>query len=86
MAKKTNDSDNTKEKEKEISFEQSIAELEQVVAKLEKGDLPLEESMSLFNKGINLTAFCSKKLNEAEKEITILIEKKDGGYEEKPLE
>ncbi len=82
MAKKSAEADN----EQKMSFEQSVLELEQVVAKMEKGDLPLEEAMSLFNKGISLTAFCSKKLNEAEREIAMLIEKKDGGYEEKPLE
>ena len=57
---------------KVIHFEQSIAELESIVAQLEKGELPLEESLKQFEKGINLAQKCQKVLNQAEQKIEIL--------------
>lgn len=67
----------------EVSFEDAMKELEKVVQNLEKGNLPLEEALSMFEKGITLTALCNKKLDQAEKKITCLLEKKDGTFEEK---
>jgi exodeoxyribonuclease VII small subunit len=68
------------------SFEQAIAELEEMVEKLEKGDLSLEESLEFFQKGVELSKYCSKKLDEAEKKISVLIEDENGKITEKPLE
>ncbi len=57
----------------EKKFETALQELEEIVAKLESPDLPLEESLSLFEKGIKLSKVCSKKLTEAEKKIDALL-------------
>jgi len=60
----------------EKSFEASLAELEEIVAKLETGDLPLESSLELFEKGIKLSRECRERLVKAERKIEILM--KDG--------
>jgi len=60
------------------TFEEAINELEEIVQKLEKGELPLEESIEYFQRGIELSRDCTKKLDEIEKRITILIENEDG--------
>ncbi len=56
-------------------FEGSLAELEQLVAQLEQGDISLEESLKAFERGVNLTRTCQKALQEAEQKVQILIEK-----------
>lgn len=67
---------------KERSFEEAINELESIVDKLEKGELPLDESIEIFQKGIELSKFCSKRLDEVERRISILIEDEDGQIKE----
>ncbi|MGE5614163.1 MAG: exodeoxyribonuclease VII small subunit [Bacillota bacterium] len=68
------------------SFEQAMAELEEIVKKLEKGELTLEDSINCFQRGVELTKYCSKKLDEAERSITMLIESENGIIEkEMPL-
>ena len=62
----------------EKTFEASLAELEQIVAKLEGGDLPLEESLELFEKGIKLSRECRERLTKAERRIEILMKDADG--------
>lgn len=57
------------------SFEQKLASLEAVVEKLERGDLPLEESVRLFEEGVKLSDACKKELEEAEGRIQILVER-----------
>lgn len=64
--------------EKSLSFEQAVAELEDIVKKLEKGELTLDESINFFQRGVELTRYCSKKLDAAERSITMLIEGEDG--------
>jgi exodeoxyribonuclease VII small subunit len=56
-------------------FEDSLAELEQLVSQLEQGDISLEESLRCFERGVNLTRVCQKALQEAEQKVQILIEK-----------
>ncbi len=56
-------------------FEESLAELEQLVNQLEHGDITLEESLSCFERGVSLTRVCQKALQEAEQKVQILIEK-----------
>ena len=56
-------------------FEAAIAELETVVKKLEEGDLPLETSLKLYERGVHLSRFCHAQLEEAEKRIEILNER-----------
>jgi exodeoxyribonuclease VII small subunit len=58
-------------------FEAAIAELETIVKKLEEGDLPLEKSLELYERGVQLSRFCHTRLEEAEKRIEILTERGD---------
>mgnify|MGYP006058772863 CR=1 FL=1 len=58
-----------------FNFESAIAELNELVEKLERGGLPLEESLKDFEKGVALTRQCQKALREAEQKVQILIEK-----------
>jgi exodeoxyribonuclease VII small subunit len=60
-----------------FDFESSLEELESLVEKLEKGDLPLEESLKEFERGIALTRNCQKELKEAEQKVRILTEQGD---------
>jgi exodeoxyribonuclease VII, small subunit len=63
------------EKKTPTLFEDSLAELEQLVSQLEQGDISLEESLQSFERGVNLTRTCQKALQEAEQKVQILIEK-----------
>ncbi len=56
-------------------FETAIAELESIVSKLEQGDLALEQSLALFERGVQLSRFCHAKLEDAERRIEILTER-----------
>ncbi len=56
-------------------FEAAIAELEAIVKKLEEGDLPLEKSLELYERGVQLSRFCHARLEEAERRIEILDER-----------
>jgi exodeoxyribonuclease VII small subunit len=56
-------------------FEAAIAELETIVRKLEEGDLPLEQSLGLYERGVQLSRFCHARLEEAEHRIEILNER-----------
>lgn len=56
-------------------FEDSLAELEQLVSQLEQGDISLEESLKSFERGVTLTRTCQKALQEAEQKVQILVEK-----------
>lgn len=59
---------------KETSFEETIKKLEQIADELEKGELNLDESVSKFEEGMELSKKCSEMLNNAEKRITILLQ------------
>ena len=61
------------------SFETSLDELEKLVKELESGDLPLDRSLDLFSRGMELSETCRKQLEEAETRVEQLI-RKDGGY------
>lgn len=56
-------------------FEAAIAELESIVKKLEEGDLALEQSLALYERGVQLSRFCHARLEEAEKRIELLNER-----------
>ena len=60
------------ETKNEINFEKALAELEQLVETMEKGDLTLEESLKQFERGVTLTRACQKALAEAEQKVRIL--------------
>ena len=68
-----------------MTFEQSMNKLEQIVQELESGDLPLEKAMSKFEEGIQLSKFCTGKLDETEKKITILMQDSNGKVSEVPF-
>jgi exodeoxyribonuclease VII small subunit len=58
-------------------FEGAIAELESIVKKLEEGDLPLEQSLALYERGVQLSRFCHARLEDAERRIEILTDRGD---------
>lgn len=58
----------------EFSFEQSLAELEKLVVKMESGELALEESLQAFEQGIKLTRQCQNALAQAEQRVQVLLE------------
>ena len=64
--------------QKKQSFEDSLAELEKIVTKLEEGDLPLEESLELFEKGVGLSRECQERLNRAGRRIEVLLKDQRG--------
>jgi len=70
---------------KENKFEDAMRELEDIVKRLESGDLPLEESLKIFEKGVALSRFCFNKLEEAEKRVSMLI-KDEGGMKREPFD
>jgi exodeoxyribonuclease VII small subunit len=59
------------------TFESAIAELEQIVKLLEEGDLTLERSLELYERGVSLSRFCHARLDEAERKIELLNERGD---------
>lgn len=66
----------------DITFEDAMKELESIVRSLERGDLPLDQSLDLFQKGVKLTKLCTEKLNDAEAQIK-LLERNNGEVTEK---
>ena len=71
---------------KELSFEEAMQQLDAIVRRLEKGDVPLEESLALFEEGSSLIARCSKLLDAAEQKVVMLKKGADGAPEELPFE
>ncbi|WP_444882781.1 exodeoxyribonuclease VII small subunit [Microbulbifer sp. PSTR4-B] len=72
-------------KKKSASFEQSLEALEELVERLEAGDLPLEEALADFEQGVKLTRECQKKLASAEQKVKMLMEE-NGSIRELPFE
>jgi exodeoxyribonuclease VII small subunit len=69
----------------EQKFEDAFQKLESIVKKLEDGKLSLEESLKAFEEGVRLSRLCSKKLDEAEKKVEILLKDSDGRLVPKPF-
>jgi len=67
------------------TFEQSMKQLERIVQELEEGELPLEKAIKKFEEGIKLTQFCSAKLDEAEKKVSVLLKNTEGQVVTKPF-
>ncbi|MEK6677834.1 MAG: exodeoxyribonuclease VII small subunit [Nitrospirota bacterium] len=63
---------------KEIRFESAVKRLEEIVNKLEAGNLSLDDSIKLFEEGVKLYQICLKRLDEAEKKVEILLKDKNG--------
>jgi exodeoxyribonuclease VII small subunit len=70
----------------EQEFEKSLAALEDIVAKLEAGDLPLEQSLELFEQGIKLSRACRDRLVNAERRIEVLVRDSDGNHATAPID
>ena len=65
------------------TFEKALQQLEQIVAELESEDLPLEKALKKFEEGIQLSKFCSAKLDETERKIALLLQdEKDNASED----
>ena len=62
----------------EMTFEQAMSELEKIVTQLERGDVPLEDSISLYEKGAELKKRCEAKLKEAEQKVAAITLDEDG--------
>ena len=71
---------------KKLDFEQSMARLEEIVHHLESGDMPLNETLALFEEGTDLISRCSKMLDEAEQKVVKLKKGADGQPEELPFD
>jgi len=67
------------------TFEKAMNKLEKIVQELESTDLPLEKAIKKFEEGVQLSKFCSEKLDETEKRITILLKDQNGNTYDKPF-
>jgi exodeoxyribonuclease VII small subunit len=72
-------------KKKAATFEQALEELEELVERLEAGDLPLEEALADFERGVKLTRECQQKLAIAEQKVKVLMEE-SGSIRELPFD
>ena len=61
------------------NFEASLAALEKIVRELERGEMPLEKSLELFERGVRLSRECQERLQEAERRIEVLLQRDGGG-------
>lgn len=68
----------SKQKKADVDFESSLEELEELVARMEEGDLTLEDALAQFERGIKLTRQCQKALQDAEQKVEVLMEKTGG--------
>jgi exodeoxyribonuclease VII small subunit len=62
-------------------FESAMKALEEIVGKLETGDLPLEQALALFEEGVQISKFCNSKLDVAERRVEILLKNERGELE-----
>ncbi len=67
-------------------FEDALARLEEIVKELESGDLPLEQSLKMFEEGIKLSRICNKRLEDAERRVEILLKDKSGTIVAQPFQ
>ncbi len=67
-------------------FEASLKKLEEIVTRLETGSLSLEDSLKAFEEGVKHSAFCSSKLDDAERRVEILLKQKNGSLKREPFE
>ncbi len=67
-------------------FEEALRSLDEVVGRLEKGDLPLETALELFEQGVEISRFCNAKLNEAERKVEILLRNNKGEVQSEPFQ
>lgn len=67
-----------------LHFEEALKKLEEIVERLESGDVPLEEAIELFQEGMKLSYYCNQKLEQVEQKIEMLLEE-NGGFVRKPF-
>ena len=67
-----------KGKEKELKFEDGLKRFDEIVAKLESGNLPLDDSLKLFEEGVKLVRFCNERLAEAQQKVELLTKDQAG--------
>ena len=70
----------------ERKFEDAMKRLEEIVRSLEEGDVPLEDALRVFEEGMGLVKFCSNKLEEAQRKVTLLVQESGGGQTQVPFE
>ncbi len=70
----------------EVKFEEALKKLEKIVEDLEKGNLSLDEALKKYQEGIELASLCAQRLDNAKKKIDLLVKKKKGEFELKPLD
>ena len=68
------------------NFEKALADLEDIVQRLNENDLSLDEALSLFEEGIKLSRFCSQKLDAVENKVEILLRDDEGNLKKEPFE
>ena len=71
---------------KKLSFEEAISELEKIVEDLERGDIELEDSISIYERGVILKAHCEAKLKTAKMKIDKIVSHPDGDFSSEPLD
>lgn len=72
--------------EKKLNFEQAMTRLEEIVTSMERGEAPLEESLTLFAEGTKLLGQCTAMLDKAEQQVTKITKTADGELKEVPFE
>jgi exodeoxyribonuclease VII small subunit len=73
-------------RKKDMNFEGAMERLEQIVGNMESQDLSLEESIKIFQEGMELIAACNKKLDEAERKISVIVKNAEGKLIESDFE
>ncbi len=76
----------TKVNKENDSFEASLKELESIVETLERGELPLEKALEMFERGVKLSRSCQQRLDEAERKVEILVKANEGEVRAIPFE
>ncbi len=71
---------------KEKAFEEALKELEEIVNRLEQGEIPLEEALQLFEQGVKLSRWCHTKLDEAQKRVEVLLKDEAGKMKARPFD
>ena len=70
----------------EKKFEEAMQRLEEIVESLEESDLSLNDSLKVFEEGVKLIGFCSKRLEEVEQKVTMLVKENEEKYTQQPFE
>ena len=71
---------------KKLSFEEALTELEEIVGRLERGDIDLEDSISIYERGEALKSHCESKLEKAKMKVDKIITQPDGDFSSEPLD